>query len=206
MKIQRTRYFNQLEYLVQNSPVTALLGPRQCGKTTLAKDFGNIQKSHYFDLESTVDSVALQNPETVLSELDGLIILDEIQQMPNLFNVLRVLVDRFERKCRFLILGSANPSLMKNISQSLAGRVDFLDMGGFDISEVGIEHYSTRRFPCAMLVGSRALPYLSSRFRNVVEHFGPSDKHQRRFSFRLIEKGLQLSFLILIHRFTSPQI
>ncbi len=80
MKIQRTRYFNQLEYLVQNSPVTALLGPRQCGKTTLAKDFGNIQKSHYFDLESTVDSVALQNPKTVLSELDGLIILDKFNR------------------------------------------------------------------------------------------------------------------------------
>ena len=136
------RYIDKLQYLVHNAPVTALLGPRQCGKTTLAKEFGKIHESHYFDLESDMDSAVLQNPETVLSELDGLIILDEVQQMPNLFNALRVLVDRLERTCRFLILGSANPSLMKNISQSLAGRVDFPDMGGFDVSEVGIDHYS----------------------------------------------------------------
>ena len=142
MRIERAGYIDQLQYLIQNSPVTALLGPRQCGKTTLAREFGKIHESHYFDLESSADSAMLQNPETVLSELDGLIILDEIQLMPNLFNVLRVLVDRFERKCRFLILGSANPSLMRNISQSLAGRVDFLDMGGFDISEVGVDHCS----------------------------------------------------------------
>ncbi len=142
MRIQRARYIDQLQYLVQNSPVTALLGPRQCGKTTLAKEFGAIHKSHYFDLESSADSAMLQNPETVLSELEGLIILDEVQLMPTMFNALRVLVDRFERKRKFLILGSANPSMMKNISQSLAGRIDFLDMGGFDVSEVGIDHYS----------------------------------------------------------------
>jgi len=169
MRIQRTRYINQLKYLVQNSPVTALLGPRQCGKTTLAKEFGKIHKSHYFDLESNADSAILQNPETVLSELNGLIILDEIQLMPGLFNALRVLVDRLERKCRFLILGSANPGLMKNISQSLAGRVDFLDMGGFDISEVGIDHYSRLwlrgGYPDSYLANSEGL---SIRRRNAL--------------------------------------
>lgn len=142
MIIQRKRYLEQLGHLVANSPVTALLGPRQCGKTTLAKEFGKSQKSHYFDLESTVDAYALQNPETVLGELDGLIILDEIQQMPHLFNVLRVLIDRSERACRYLILGSADPSLVRGISQSLAGRVDFLDMRGFDISEVGVDRHA----------------------------------------------------------------
>ncbi len=132
----------QLSERVENSPVTALLGPKQCGKTTLAKEYGKTRKSHYFDLESIADANALQNAETLLGELDGLIILDEIQRMPGLFSVLRVLVDRFERKHRFLILGSANPSLVKGVSESLAGRVDFLDMRGFDLSEVGSEHYA----------------------------------------------------------------
>ena len=75
MTIPRTRYLKQLKYLVANSPVTALLGPRQCGKTTLAKEFAKSQKSHYFDLESTIDMNAMQNPEIVLGELGGLVTL-----------------------------------------------------------------------------------------------------------------------------------
>ena len=167
--IQREKYLTQLAYLVEHSPVTALLGPRQCGKTTLAKEFGKSRGSHYFDLESTADLNALQDPELMLGELDGLIILDEIQLMPNLFNVLRVLVDRSERKCRFLILGSASPSLIRGVSQSLAGRVDFLDMKGFDLSEVGVENYTDLwlrgGFPDCYLANS---PNLSLRRRNAL--------------------------------------
>ena len=167
--IQRKKYLAELEYLVENSPVTALLGPRQCGKTTLAKEFGKKYKSHYFDLESTVDTNALQNPELMLGELDGLIILDEIQLMPNLFSVLRVLVDRSERKCRFLILGSASPNLIRGVSQSLAGRVDFLDMKGFDLSEVGVDNYMELwlrgGFPDCYFARS---PNLSLRRRNAL--------------------------------------
>ncbi len=167
--IERKRYMEQLESLVADSPVTALLGPRQCGKTTLAKEFGKLRKSHYFDLESAIDSNALRNPETVLGELSGLIILDEIQLMPSLFNVLRVLVDRFERAPRFLILGSANPSLMRGVSESLAGRVDFLDMRGFDLSEVGAENHAglwlRGGFPDSYLANSTSL---STRRRNAL--------------------------------------
>ena len=165
--IKRNRYLKQLEFLIANSPVTALLGPRQSGKTTLAKEFGKLHKSHYFDLESAVDSYALQNPETVLGELNDLIILDEIQRMPELFNVLRVLVDRSERKCRFLILGSADPNLVRGVSESLAGRVDFLDMRGFDLSEVGADSYVELwlrgGFPDSFLASSAKL---SMRRRN----------------------------------------
>lgn len=167
--IQRKTYLKQLEDLVANSPVTALLGPRQCGKTTLAKEFGKSRESHYFDLESEADSNALQSPETVLGELDGLVILDEIQLMPNLFNVLRVLVDRSGRSSRFLILGSADPSLVRGVSESLAGRVDFLDMKGFDLSEVGADNYVELwlrgGFPDCFLAGSAQL---SARRRNAL--------------------------------------
>ncbi len=167
--IHRQRYLDELQELVANSPVTALLGPRQCGKTTLAKAFGKLHRSYYFDLESTIDSNALQNPEIVLGELDGLVILDEIQRMPNLFNVLRVLVDRFERTRRFLILGSANPNLVRGVSESLAGRVDFLDMRGLDLSEVGAVNYAELwlrgSYPDSYLANSSRL---SMRRRNAL--------------------------------------
>ncbi len=169
MLIQRKKYIEQLGYLVENSPVTALLGPRQCGKTTLAKEFGKSKKSHYFDLESFVDSNMLQNAETVLGELNGLIILDEIQLMPNLLNTLRVLVDRFDRKSRYLILGSADTSIVRGVSESLAGRVDFLDMRGFDLSEVGADRYAELwlrgGFPDSFLANSEKL---STRRRNAL--------------------------------------
>jgi len=117
--------------------VTALLGPRQCGKTTLAKIFGEGKKATYFDLESQVDARRLDNPEFVLSSLQGLVVIDEIQTMPSLFNALRVLVDRPDNKKRFLILGSASPDIIRNVSESLAGRVEFVELSGFDLNEAG---------------------------------------------------------------------
>jgi len=91
----------------------------------------------YFDLESEPDRLRLQNPELMLGNLDGLVVLDEIQVMPELFRVLRVLVDRPENQARFLILGSASPDIVKNVSETLAGRVEFIELSGFDLSEVG---------------------------------------------------------------------
>lgn len=137
--IHRTTYLQQLTTAIQRSPVTALLGPRQCGKTTLARMFGSSGQATYFDLESQPDARRLQNPELMLGALQGLVILDEIQVIPPLFNVLRVLADRPENQARFLILGSASPVMMRQVSETLAGRVEFIELAGFDLQETGVE-------------------------------------------------------------------
>ena len=136
--IERNKHYLAVEKSVERSPVTAILGPRQCGKTTLARSFGEPHQAHYFDLESVVDQRRLQNPELMLSSLDGVIILDEIQYQPELFNLLRVLVDRPENKSRFVVLGSASPQLIKQSSETLAGRVEFIELSGFDLSEIDL--------------------------------------------------------------------
>lgn len=109
--IDRPDYLNRIQTALNRSPITALLGPRQCGKTTLARMVAHGIKATHFDLESQQDLARLQNPELALSALHGLVIIDEIQQMPALFKVLRVLVDREPGERRFLILGSASPGI-----------------------------------------------------------------------------------------------
>ena len=133
--LHRARYLAQVEVATARSPVTALLGPRQCGKTTLAREFAASREATFFDLESEPDLRRLANPELALGELRGLIVLDEIQRAPQLFNVLRVMVDRPAAKYRFLILGSASPDLVRGVSESLAGRVEFIELAGFDLAE-----------------------------------------------------------------------
>jgi len=137
--INRPSYLEQLSTAVQRSPITALLGPRQCGKTTLARMFGEGQDTVYFDLESQPDLIRLQNPELMLGSLKSIAVLDEIQEMPGLFKVLRVLVDRPMNRTRFLILGSASPDIMKNASESLAGRLEFVELSGFALQEINAE-------------------------------------------------------------------
>lgn len=121
-------------------PVAALLGPRQCGKTTLARMGTENQPGTTFDLENPVDLRRLSAPMRVLEDLSGLVVIDEIQRRPDLFELLRVLVDRPQSPARFLLLGSASPRLIKGVSESLAGRIGFVDLSGFDLSEVGKEH------------------------------------------------------------------
>src|SRR5712691_704395 len=133
--IARVSYLQQLSTAMRRSPVTALLGPRQCGKTTLARTFGQGRQATYFDLESQPDLRRLQNPELMLGSLDGLVILDEVQALPALFNVLRVLVDRPGNLARFLILGSASPEIIRHVSETLAGRVESIELSGFDLRE-----------------------------------------------------------------------
>jgi uncharacterized protein len=135
--LDRPFYLNSLERATRRSPITALLGPRQSGKTTLARIFIEGKEATFFDLESVPDQRRLQNPELVLGSLSGLVILDEMQQMPELFSVLRVLVDRPDNQARFIILGSASPQLIRSASESLAGRVEFIEMSGFDLTETG---------------------------------------------------------------------
>lgn len=134
--ISRPHYQAAIAKAIGRSPVTALLGPRQCGKTTLARLLADRHTAHYFDLESPADRQRLQNPELLLSPLAGLVILDEIQLEPHLFSVLRVLVDRPDHQARYLILGSASPQVVKSVSETLAGRIEFVDLAGFDLSEV----------------------------------------------------------------------
>src|SRR5882672_5838713 len=121
------------------SPVTALLGPRQSGKTTLARMLARNRKLLYFDLEHEADRSRLNHPDLALGPLRGLVVLDEAQRMPVLFEALRVLVDRPGHKARYLILGSASPSLVRGVSESLAGRAEFVELGGFGLSETGPE-------------------------------------------------------------------
>ena len=104
---------------------------------TLARNFAATRESTFFDLESEPDLRRLTNPELALAELDGLVVLDEIQRMPRLFNTLRVLADRSDGRTRFLILGSASPELVRGVSESLAGRVEFVELTGFDLAETG---------------------------------------------------------------------
>ena len=122
---------------LRGSPVVALIGPRQCGKTTLARTLAAARRSVYFDLEDPLDLERLAQPKLALAGLDCLVVIDEIQRRPDLFPVLRVLADEARPRRRFLILGSASPELLRQGSESLAGRVAFVEMSGFDLDEAG---------------------------------------------------------------------
>ncbi len=139
--IQRPRALARIERVFNTHPVAALLGPRQCGKTTLARIIAEGEpRTAYFDLENPVDLRRLSSPMRALGELSGLVIIDEVQRRPELLELLRVLADRPENPARFLLLGSASPQLVKGASESLAGRVGFIDLSGFDLDEVGVEN------------------------------------------------------------------
>ncbi len=120
-------------------PVTAILGPRQCGKTTLARAFN---ADHSFDLENPRDLARLEQPQLALEDLRGLIVIDEIQRLPHLFPLLRYLVDRGVDQ-RYLILGSASRDLIQQGSETLAGRIAFHQLGGFRLSDIGVENATT---------------------------------------------------------------
>lgn len=137
--IERPGARQALKLAVANNPVAVLLGPRQCGKTTLARELAEGQPSAFFDLERPSDRAKLREPELLLGGLKGLVVIDEVQRMPELFTVLRPLADRPEPSARFLLLGSASPELVKGVSESLAGRAGFVDLGGFDLREVGAD-------------------------------------------------------------------
>lgn len=126
---------------IRDYPVTLLLGPRQCGKTSLARRISEQQKGSYFDLEDPETPLHAEVARAVLKDLRGLVIIDEVQRQPSLFELLRVLADRPRRPARFLILGSASPDIVRGVSESLAGRVAFLDMGGFTLEETGEERW-----------------------------------------------------------------
>ncbi|MGR3319954.1 MAG: ATP-binding protein [Candidatus Anammoxibacter sp.] len=141
--IKRNWYIDSIKKALRRTRAVALLGPRQCGKTTLARELVDIQSPNYFDLEDPSNLIALADPMSVLEPLKGLVVIDEVQLRPELFPVLRVLLDRKPLPAKFLILGSASPELLRQSSQSLAGRLEILEMGGFDLVEVGKRRAST---------------------------------------------------------------
>jgi hypothetical protein len=121
---------------LRSSPAVALLGPRQCGKTTLARQLAVESQSAWFDLEDPIDLARLAEPMTALGKLRGLVVIDEVQRRPDLFPVLRVLLDRKPVRARFLILGSASPDLLRQGSETLAGRLATVEMAGFTLDEL----------------------------------------------------------------------
>lgn len=135
--IPRPHALARLTEAFRTFPVVGLLGPRQCGKTTLARQFSEDLPTTLFDLEDPVDVRRLSAPMTVLETLSDLVIVDEVQRMPELFELIRVLVDRPGNPARYLLLGSASPDLVRGVSESLAGRIGFVDLAGFDLGEVG---------------------------------------------------------------------
>ena len=139
MFIDRNDLTRRIESTLDRSRVVALVGPRQCGKTTLAGQFVSIDSINYFDLEDPLSLARLDQPMTALRDLQGLVVIDEVQRRPDLFPVLRVLADRPSLPARFLILGSASPELLRQSSESLAGRISVITMDGFSLNEVGID-------------------------------------------------------------------
>ena len=122
-------------------PVVALTGPRQCGKTTLARAIAaDSPGSTYFDLEAAIDRRRLATPEQALGSLRGLVVVDEVQRMPGLFETVRMLVDRSDNHAQFLLLGSASPSLVKGVAESLAGRVGLVDLPKIYVRDSGLLH------------------------------------------------------------------
>jgi hypothetical protein len=140
-EVARNRLLDEVTVRLAESPVTILLGARQTGKTTLARMIaGQRDLVRFFDLEGAADRTALATtPEKILSEATGLVVLDEVQRVPSLFEVLRPLADRPGVPARFLLLGSASPDLVRGTSETLAGRALVLHIPGFTLEEVGLQ-------------------------------------------------------------------
>ena len=158
--IERPRLLSALRTALRRSPVVALIGPRQCGKTTAARWIVEPSSPRYFDLEDPASLARLTEPMTALGPLRGVVVIDEIQRRPELFPVLRVLADRRPLQARFLILGSASPALLRQSSETLAGRLETITLAGFCLDELGDRavgrHWRRGGFPPAYLARSEA--------------------------------------------------
>jgi uncharacterized protein len=156
--IRRVALLNRLRHALRRSRVVALVGPRQCGKTTLAREIVSTSSINYFDLEDPASLARLNEPMLALAGLRGTIVIDEVQRRPGLFPVLRVLADRRPSPARFLLLGSASPDLLRQSSESLAGRLETIEMGGFSLADLGQRpadrHWQRGGFPRAYLARS----------------------------------------------------
>lgn len=190
-KVRRDEFIQRIQEAFETTPICALLGPRQCGKTTLSRLYAEkIQGPvHIFDLEDPGDLARLENAKLTLEALEGLIIIDEVQLHSSLFPLLRVLVDKYPQK--FLLLGSASPELIRNTSETLAGRITYIEMTPFSLQEVDRLRLLWER-------GGYPRSYLASTFKI-------SSQWRKGFINTFLEKDIpQLGFEIapqMIRRF-----
>jgi uncharacterized protein len=158
--IDRRTDIRLVQTALRRSRVVALLGPRQCGKTTLARNFVPASSINYFGLEDPESLARLSEPNTALRPLRGLVVIDEIQRRPELFPLLRVLTDRKPLPSRFLILGSASPDLLSHSSETLAGRLETVHLEGFRLGDLGPRardrHWLRGGFPLAYTARTEA--------------------------------------------------
>lgn len=156
--IPRIALLARIRAALRRSTIVVLTGPRQSGKTTLARELLHEDSPGYLDLEDPLALARLDEPRTTLEPLRGLVVIDEVQRRPDLFPLLRVLADRRDQPARFLILGSASGELLRQSSESLAGRMERIDIGGFTLEEVGAEQvdalWQRGGFPRAWLAAS----------------------------------------------------
>ena len=156
--IERYHLSNQIHLALERSRVVSLIGPRQSGKTTLAQTIVPPTSGNYFDLEDLSSLARLDQPLLTLRELTGVVVIDEIQRRPDLFPLLRVLADRQPLPAKFLILGSASPTLVRNASESLAGRLETIQISGFSLAEAGLsaasQHWLRGGFPLSFLASN----------------------------------------------------
>ncbi len=138
--IQRPRWLAEIRAALARSRVTALIGPRQSGKTTLARQIVPPDSPAYFDLEDPGSLARLAEPMTAMAPLRGIVVIDEVQRRPELFPILRVLTDRRPLRTRFLVLGSAGQDLLRQSSETLAGRIETITLSGFGLDELGAKH------------------------------------------------------------------
>ncbi len=138
MIVNRINWLEKIEFLFSVTPLVCILGPRQCGKTTLAREYLKTLSGpvHYFDCENPQDLTSLESPLLTLSSLNGIIVIDEVQNLPEIFPILRVLADQEDFDGKFLILGSASRDLLRQSSETLAGRISYLELTPLSATEV----------------------------------------------------------------------
>jgi len=199
--MKRKHFLQIIKDAFKVHPVVAILGPRQCGKTTLARMYANetttLPKENYFDLEDYYDLARLENPQLSLSPLKGLIVIDEIQRKPDLFPTLRVLCDKPKKNQKFLILGSASSKLLRQSSESLAGRIHYIELTPFNFQETkDLKKLWIRGgFPRSFLAEDEgaSLLWRKSYIRTFVEQDVPS------LGFRIPPQQLWRFWMMLTH-------
>lgn len=193
--IARGHLMRRIRQALRRSRVVALLGPRQCGKTTMARQIVPADSANYFDLEDPRHIQRLTEPMSALEHSRKIVVIDEVQRRPELFPVLRVLADRTPLPARFLILGSASPALLRQSSESLAGRIERVPMGGLTLEEVGLpaleRHWLRGGFPLSFLAADEETSF----------------RWRREFVLTFLERDIpQLGFAapaLTMHRFWS---
>jgi predicted AAA+ superfamily ATPase len=195
----RRSALEEIKKAFEVNPVAALLGPRQCGKSTLAENYAKTTKNdvHFFDLEDPRDLGQLENPLLALDDLTGLIIIDEIQRVPELFPYLRTLVDKRKRQLRILILGSASRELIQQSSESLAGRISYIELTPFQFKEVqDLRKLHLRGgFPLSYLAAGEKN---SARWRrDYIATFLERDLYE--FGFKIAPQTMRRFWMMLTH-------